>query len=442
MKTKNMNLTSVIKDHDFIDDNKMILAKSTGYYILKKNNFFQDKNEFLYVDYVRSYSCIRDSINKKNNIGTIKGLYQINDNYDKIELKFKGKSVYIKDMVQSYNGEIWCLSFKNGLYKIVNDKITNNITTLEGLSTNVNSFIKYDCKNRLLWVLGDEGLQCYDSEKNTFRSFTKKDGIPSYNFTGLEILDDNKLYITTSEQALSIDPNIILDNQFLNKPSPYFKSLSIDEIRFNKITNDESIEVKHDARKIEIEFNTNGFLSNETIKYEYRLIENDNDNKWQKETSQSNKVIYNQLPEGQYKFQLRAFNEGVKSDVIELNIKVNGIFYLQWWFYVLLSIITVVLVWFYFFRKSNRLKERQNLILDKQQKELENIFLKLESLRSQMNPHFIFNALNSIQDYILHNEKKLARTFLVKFSRLIRMYLEHSQQDEITLKEELNALKI
>ena len=59
-----------------------------------------------------------------------------------------------------------------------------------------------------------------------------------------------------------------------------------------------------------------------------------------------------------------------------------------------------------------------------------------------MNPHFIFNALNAIQDYILSNEKKLASSYLVKFSRLIRMYLEHSQKNFISLAEELEALKL
>lgn len=59
-----------------------------------------------------------------------------------------------------------------------------------------------------------------------------------------------------------------------------------------------------------------------------------------------------------------------------------------------------------------------------------------------MNPHFIFNALNSIQDYIIRNEQKLARTYLVKFSRLIRMYLEHSQKDVIPIAEEIAALEL
>lgn len=80
---------------------------------------------------------------------------------------------------------------------------------------------------------------------------------------------------------------------------------------------------------------------------------------------------------------------------------------------------------------------QKRLTLEKQYRKSE-----IKTLRSQMNPHFIFNALNSIQDYIIQNEQKLARTYLVKFSRLIRMYLEHSQQDSVSLTEELTALEL
>ncbi|XLS29678.1 sensor histidine kinase [Flavobacteriaceae bacterium M23B6Z8] len=67
---------------------------------------------------------------------------------------------------------------------------------------------------------------------------------------------------------------------------------------------------------------------------------------------------------------------------------------------------------------------------------------ELRALRSQMNPHFIFNALNSIQEYIFSNDRTLASSYLVKFSRLIRMYLEHSKVLEISIAEEIEALKL
>jgi tetratricopeptide (TPR) repeat protein len=65
-----------------------------------------------------------------------------------------------------------------------------------------------------------------------------------------------------------------------------------------------------------------------------------------------------------------------------------------------------------------------------------------QALRAQMNPHFIFNALNSIQHYILGNETQYAYDYLAKFSKLIRQVLTNSQRNEISLKDELDMLKL
>jgi LytS/YehU family sensor histidine kinase len=66
--------------------------------------------------------------------------------------------------------------------------------------------------------------------------------------------------------------------------------------------------------------------------------------------------------------------------------------------------------------------------------------LRLSALRAQMNPHFIFNAINSIQHYILHNDSDKAYSYLAKFSKLIRLVLDQSQHKTITLKQELEIL--
>jgi sensor histidine kinase YesM len=67
---------------------------------------------------------------------------------------------------------------------------------------------------------------------------------------------------------------------------------------------------------------------------------------------------------------------------------------------------------------------------------------QMSALRSQMNPHFIFNTLNSINSYIIENKKDEASDYLTDFSRLMRIILEHSQKRTVTLAEELDALKL
>lgn len=68
--------------------------------------------------------------------------------------------------------------------------------------------------------------------------------------------------------------------------------------------------------------------------------------------------------------------------------------------------------------------------------------LELASLRSQMNPHFIFNSLNSVQKYIWENKEEDAAEYLAKFAKLMRAILENSRKDLVTLKEEIDILKI
>ena len=80
---------------------------------------------------------------------------------------------------------------------------------------------------------------------------------------------------------------------------------------------------------------------------------------------------------------------------------------------------------------------QKRLEIEKQYRESE-----LKALRSQMNPHFVFNALNSIQEFIMLNEKKLAGKYLGKFADLMRTYLNHSQAKQVTIQEEVDVLKL
>ena len=81
--------------------------------------------------------------------------------------------------------------------------------------------------------------------------------------------------------------------------------------------------------------------------------------------------------------------------------------------------------------------ERTKSVLQQQAKELE-----MQALRAQMNPHFIFNSLNSINRFILQNNKEKASEYLTKFSRLVRLILQHSQYALISLESELEALQV
>jgi LytS/YehU family sensor histidine kinase len=108
--------------------------------------------------------------------------------------------------------------------------------------------------------------------------------------------------------------------------------------------------------------------------------------------------------------------------------------------YLVLVIILLVLFTMVFIRWRLRLisqREKENNLWQQQVLQTE-----MRALRSQMNPHFIFNAINSIQHYVLTNEKELANKYLVKFSKLMRNILDQSKEELISLQDELETVKL
>jgi tetratricopeptide (TPR) repeat protein len=113
-------------------------------------------------------------------------------------------------------------------------------------------------------------------------------------------------------------------------------------------------------------------------------------------------------------------------------------------FYSIATLATLLFVGLYFFN-SNKAKQAQlKLALEKQEAEFQRslVDVSMSALRSQMNPHFIFNCLNSIKSYITQNDTVAAANYLTKFSKLIRIALDNSRTQTVTLDAELKSLDL
>ena len=110
-------------------------------------------------------------------------------------------------------------------------------------------------------------------------------------------------------------------------------------------------------------------------------------------------------------------------------------FYSTWWFTGILFVIGLLSV-FLFFRRRLKVIQNRNKI----QRNME--LLEQKALLAQMNPHFIFNSLNSIQSFLLYNENELAERYLLKLSKLIRLTLTNSRETEISIEKEIESLKM
>jgi hypothetical protein len=169
--------------------------------------------------------------------------------------------------------------------------------------------------------------------------------------------------------------------------------------------------------------------------YEYRLKD---DADWV--TMEAQQIDLNYLSPDRYQLNIRVTDVST-GQVFEqqlLNFKIAAPFYMQWWFIFTTGLLIVGIIYLYFELKSRRQQDIRDaeVVANKRVEEL-----KTEALLAQMNPHFIFYALHSIQYLVVTGENDKASDYLNKIAQLVRTNLNNSQRPFITLEEELIYLK-
>ncbi|NHN27385.1 histidine kinase [Flavobacterium jejuense] len=422
-----------VKNFSFIGKDKLLLVTNSNVFIKdlkhKKNDFSLSKEPKR-----RGYSSFYDATTKNIYVAYVDNLVCYDSLYQSKNIKFNKKSIFVNTISQTKDSVIWVGTFKNGIYAIKEGKVIAEFNSKKGLLSNQIESIKAD--GNKLWVSTSKGIQLLDTKKNTFKSLTKRDGIKTYLISGIEVFD-NKVVFSSDKGMFSLAKDKVFKK--VNPPQVYFSGIEINE-KEHSITS--FYELEYNENNIKFIFNANGFQSDENKRYMYRLL-GDSDN-WITTERQVNSVKYNSLPSGDYTFQIKSILSDINdvSSVKEIKFIINSPFWQKWWFYLLAIFLITLFFVFYSNVRIRKLKIRQNELLEKEIVDKQLVLYQLENLRSQMNPHFIFNALNSIQEYIVLNERELASSFLIKFSRLIRIYLDHSRENEVFLKEELHALDI
>ncbi|WP_291914757.1 sensor histidine kinase [Chitinophaga sp. CB10] len=196
------------------------------------------------------------------------------------------------------------------------------------------------------------------------------------------------------------------------------------------------IRLNHRQNFISIEFKSLQY-HHEKINYFYQL--EGVDEKW---VSAEGLLVakYTNLAPGNYTFLVKAANAtGTFSDnVTSLQIHILPAFWQTDWFRMLAIILIIAIIYLYIRFRINiiRREARQRATIQQEMAQLE-----MKALRSQMNPHFIFNALNSIQIFMMKNETESALSYLSRFAKLIRNVLDNSQLNNISVSREVSMLE-
>jgi ligand-binding sensor domain-containing protein len=417
---KNFDIKNV-KSLKITTADEVYVGSSNGLYFIDKSL----KTNLLWKNRVNAIA-----IEGKNKVwlGSNTGLYLYNGK--KIN-KINGNPLYryrINDLVVMNDGTLCICTAGNGILLKKEDKLTQ-IHKKDGLASNVCTDI-FLANNGIVWVATNGGVSKFSIKNNKPKdifSYTETEYLVSNEVRGIFVRSDT-VWASTSAGLSYIEG---LNRAKKKTFAPTFYILGI-KIRERDTTLLHEYDLAYDQNDILIEYTGISFKSGTQVRYRYQM--EGLSEEWV-ETS-SNQAHFPFLQPGDYIFKVKAISiDGKESEERMIRFIINP----PWWkrnifivgiFIFLLSIVGGIV---YYIVKNREDKMK----LKRQISESERM-----ALRAQMNPHFIFNALNSIQHFITMEDEVSANYYLSQFAKLIRRVLENSKAPLVSLEDEITTLEL
>ena len=291
-----------------------------------------------------------------------------------------------------------------------------------------------------LWLSTNQGISRFNKKTRSFRNYHVSDGLQGseFNAGAYHQGSDGELLFGGIDGYNGFYPASIKDNQLI--PTVVltgFKVFNEDRPLSKSLEATETITLSYRDSFFSFEFAGLHLVAPEKNQYTYMM--EGFDREWIK--SDRRYASYTNLDPGSYTFRVKASNnDGIWNDEgLALKVNITPPFWQTLWFYIsALLLVSVIIYAFYRFRIAQvRKEEKLKTEFNKKLAEVE-----MTALRAQMNPHFLFNCLNSINRYIVKSDPETASGYLTKFSRLIRLILQNSKSSTVPLESELDALKL
>lgn len=305
-------------------------------------------------------------------------------------------------------------------------------------------------KNRL-FVGYSDGLRVYlldeiYESKVKYQYYGQSEGYKAANVFNSQLDKNGDIWLGTGHGLVKLNTvyfemnklhplkTIIQKAELFNKPIDWkdFSPINI----WTKLPSETPI-LEFDQNHVSIYFHTINYSNTSYDEYYYKLEKVDKE--WFG-PSDKKYVVFPNLRSGKYNFQVKSKNKlsGLFSETAEFSFVILKPWYQQIWFYGLVTFSIIGLLFFLYKGRINKMKKEDQRKRDVFEKISE---LESKALQAQMNPHFLFNSLNSIQSFILKNNVDDALTYLNSFSRVIRMTLEFANKKFISISDELEYLE-
>lgn len=343
--------------------------------------------------------------------------------------------IAVRNISRSAAGQLLIATAGWGLWYEQKNGTWQQIQQSDGLSSDYVQKI-YAPSAQTWWVATNKGLDKIVWRENgqsiaRITGYSTQNGLPTngiYDILQLPAAADSaRLWLATDAGVVSFLPaQMEAESQANANASVHIRRLSVGgkEVAIG----DSLIALPYGESNLQFEFLSIRFRSQGHIRYRYRLEGKDAD--WQTTTARS--IQYTNLQHGDYTFWVAAENPdgSFSPQAATLRLRIEAPFWQLWWFQLSLVGAAVLVVWLAFALMRRRARLQKKVW-----------FTEQNALHAQMNPHFIFNAMNSILYFVRQNDKRQATSFLASFSSLIRRILDNSKRPLIPLQDEIETLQ-
>ncbi|PST82127.1 diguanylate cyclase [Pedobacter yulinensis] len=426
----------VVKHFSLGPNRELALALSSGVVIIpdreaKKLEFssmrFRERQDF-FKD--RSYHAFYDRSHRLW-FSNIEGLFEfsagrLNAHRDAARLLNKR----VNDMAETADGTLIIATDGYGLVLYKPGGAVRHLTRANGLTDNICNRLFISGKD--IWVVTNKGINKIKQDGNRFSVSIFEDGKDLLNnevndvFIGSRYAyfgtNSGLVFLATNKRSTTdLSPPPIYITAVSNNKSP----LAIDT---------DSLVLSPGSNNLSIDYSALNFRSGNVV-YRYRLKAGGN---WTQ--TKNRRIELSSLEPGDYTFQVSARNQNSSwSNPATLRFKVTGMFWQTPWF----ILISIILAAYIFYRLAAGITKRQK---NKEQKQLllqnKVLILEQQALQAMMNPHFVFNVMNSIQHFINTQDNSAANRILTGFAKLIRKNLDICTKSYIAVEEELEYLNL
>lgn len=298
-----------------------------------------------------------------------------------------------------------------------------------------NPIISMQSSKEYVWLLNDRFLYQINKQNKNITRIDYAFGLPAYEYKNL-FIHNNILFLCTNNGVVYFPEHTL----FLDKGTPEIYITKVHTEKNSYATRSRLPAFSSNERNITIEFDI-PYYNHLTDKH---LLFTTNGIQWDTISKSLSSISLRSLSSGNYMIQMKLIDHRgvVLYSSNKVYLRILPPWYKNAWFITGVSVSVITIIILFFWIREDQIKQKEALQSEKLRLETELQKTLLSSIKSQMNPHFLFNALNTIQSYIYLNKKEKASYYLVKFSKLTRMILDFSTKESIPLSEEIKILEL